>query len=117
MADPGAFLKVSPNGEIGGRGAGCGSSAEGAIAPVKARDYLLLLLLSPGASASIKYCASIRHLAFVGAANAAQEMQRPEDLGASLQVSIIGHRDWWSLECSSSSCPGGWLGGRALGWG
>src|ERR1700691_268451 len=109
--DFGAFLEVTPNGEIGGRSAGAIALLERAVTPIKARDHLLVPLAGRrfGVDQRLRFHAPF--LALVGAANAAQEMQRPEDLGKSLQVSIIG--DWarwsWRRTLSLSRRLAGWL--------
>jgi len=73
--DFGAFFEVTPNGEIGGRGAGAVALLEGPVAPIEACDHLLVPFSARrfGVDQRLRFHAPF--LAFVGTANAAQEVQ------------------------------------------
>ena len=95
--DFGALLEVTANGEISGRGACAIALLEGAVAAIETGDHLLVPFSGRcfGVDQGLRFVAPL--LAFIRAANAAQEMQRAEDFGKSLQVPIIGDGGrWWS---------------------
>src|SRR5262249_61140909 len=76
--------------QIGRRRAGSIALLERAIAAVEACDpqFVPLAVRRFGVDQHLRLVAPF--LPFVGAANAAQEMQRAEDLGEPLQIVVIG---------------------------
>src|SRR5262249_19930014 len=84
--DLGTFLEVAANDQVGGRGAGAIALLVAAIAAIEAGDHARASLAArgPGVDEGLHLVAPL--LAFIGAADIAQIVQRAENLGEALEA-------------------------------
>ena len=88
--DFGAFREVAADGEIGRRRTGAVALLKRPVAAIEAGDHLIAALAGRrfGVDERLRLVAPL--LPFIRAANAAQEMQRTENLGEPLQIAVVG---------------------------
>src|SRR5580704_311562 len=90
--DAGAFFQITADDDSGRRRAGAVALLEAAIAAVEARHHLVMAFAGRrfGLDQALRLGAPL--LAFVAAADAAQEMQGAENFGQPLEVVVVGRR-------------------------
>jgi len=90
--DLGAFFQIAADDDIGGGCAAAVGLLKAAITAVETSDHLLAAGSARRFGVDQRLRLGAPFLAFVVVANAAQEMQRTENLRQPLQVAIIGRR-------------------------
>src|SRR5215831_14919804 len=90
--DLGAFFHIAADDDIGGRRAVAVGLLKAAIAAIEARDHLLAAVSARRFGIDQGLRLAPPFLAFAAVADAAQEMQRPQNFRQPLQVAIIGRR-------------------------
>src|SRR6516165_4805378 len=90
--DLGAFFQIPANNDIGDRRATAIGLFKTAIAAIEARDHQLMTVSARRFGVDQRLRLAAPFLAFAAVADAAQEMQRPENFRQTLQVAVIGRR-------------------------
>src|SRR5215475_5548485 len=88
--DLGTFLEVAANDQDGRRGAGAIALLVAAIAAIEAGDHTRAPLTARGLGVDEGLHLVAPLLAFIGAADIAQIVQRAEDLGEALEAAVEG---------------------------
>src|SRR5580700_6644363 len=88
--DMGALFEIALDDDAGRRRAAAVTLLEAAIAAIKARHHLIVAVARGRFGLDQRLRLVAPFLAFVAAANAAQEMQRAEDFGKPRQIVIVG---------------------------
>src|SRR5579862_2116120 len=90
--DMGALFEVAPDDDAGRRRAAAVALLEAAIAAVEARHHLVVAVARWRFGVDQRLRLGAPFLAFIAAADAAQEMQRAEDFRKPLQIVIVRRR-------------------------
>src|SRR5262249_38769917 len=86
--DLGTFLEVAANDQVGRRGAGAIALLVAAIAAIEAGDHARAPLAARGLGVDEGLHLVAPLLAFIGAADSAQIVQRAENLGEALEAAV-----------------------------
>src|SRR6516165_7425841 len=92
VSDLGAFFHIAADDDVGCRRANVIGLFKTAIAAIEARDHLLAAVSARRFGIDQGLRLGPPFLAFAAVADAAQEMQRPQNFRQPLQVAIIGRR-------------------------